>query len=254
MSGLDGSTNCILRYVASIRVGTAGWNVPTTQANTPAIKRTQLERYAAALNCVEVNSSFYRSHKRTTWQRWAASTPAGFQFAVKAPKKVTHMAKMVNCGEELAEFFEEVAGLGEKLGPVLLQTAPSLATTPVLVSKFLSTLRQLHPGLVALEPRHESWFTPEIDHLLCEFNIARVAADPPTGSPWASSPGGSTQLRYYRLHGSPRIYRSPYDASQLENLAARLRTHEPGKTWVVFDNTAAGAGLSNAMELMKLFI
>jgi uncharacterized protein YecE (DUF72 family) len=240
--------------VASIQVGTAGWNVPATEANISGVKRTQLQRYATVLNCVEVNSSFYRAHKRTTWQRWAASTPAGFQFSVKAPKTVTHVAKLMNCGKQLADFFEQITGLGEKLGPVLLQTAPSHAANTTVVSNFLSTLRELHTGLVALEPRHPSWFTPEIDHLLSEFHIARVAADPPKGSPWASRPGGSTQLRYYRLHGSPRVYWSPYSASQIEDLAARLRSHETGKTWIVFDNTAAGAALSNALELMKLCI
>lgn len=240
--------------MASIRVGTAGWDVPATEADLSGLKRTRLERYAAQLNCVEVNSSFYRIHKRTTWQRWAASTPVGFQFSVKAPKTVTHIAKLKNCGKQLADFFEQIAGLGEKLGPVLLQTAPSHTADPTVILNFLSTLRELHAGLVALEPRHASWFAPEIDHLLCEFNIARVAADPPKGSPLASSPGGSTQLQYYRLHGSPRVYWSPYNGSQIENLAARLRGHEAGKTWVVFDNTAAGAALCNALELMKLCI
>ena len=165
----------------------------------------------------------------------------------------TH-SQAVELRKTLADFFEQIAGLGEKLGPVLLQTAPSHAADPTVVSNFLSTLRELHAGPVALEPLHASWFSPEIDHLLCEFNIARVAADPAKGSPWASGPGGSTQHRYYRLHGSTRVYWSPYDASQIDNLAATLRSHEACKTWVVFDNTAAGAALRNALELMKLCI
>jgi uncharacterized protein YecE (DUF72 family) len=238
--------------VASIRVGTAGWNVPATEAVVSGVKRTQLERYATVLNCVEVNSSFYRIHKRTTWQRWAASTPVGFQFSVKAPKTITHIAKLVDCGKLLADFLEQIAGLGEKLGPVLLQTAPSHAANPLEIMKFMSTLRELHDGLVALEPRHPSWFTSEIDDLFCEFNVARVAADPPKGSPLVLSPGGSTLLRYYRLHGSPRVYWSAYSASQIESMAAKLRGDGAGNMWVIFDNTASGAALSNALELMTI--
>ena len=75
------------------------WDIPATEANVSGMKRTRLERYAARLNCVEVNSSFYRIHKRSTWQRWAAGTPAGFQFSIKVPKTITHIAKLLNCGK-----------------------------------------------------------------------------------------------------------------------------------------------------------
>jgi uncharacterized protein YecE (DUF72 family) len=206
------------------------------------------------MNCVEVNSSFYRPHQRKTWQRWATVTPPGFQFAVKAPKAVTHVAKLLNCGDLLAQFFDQIAGLDEKLGPVLLQLAPSHAFDQGVVQDFLGTLREKHCGQVALEPRNASWFTPEADHTLREFKIARVAADPAKGSSVAAKPGGATGLRYYRLHGSPRIYWSAYDAVQIGNLAAQLLDHESGECWVIFDNTAAGEALKNALELKTLLV
>ena len=85
-------------------------------ASADGAKLSHLERYASRLPCVEINSSFYRPHRRTTWERWAATTPTNFRFAVKAPKAVTHVAKLVNTGSALLEFFDAVRGLGKKLG------------------------------------------------------------------------------------------------------------------------------------------
>jgi uncharacterized protein YecE (DUF72 family) len=236
----------------SIRVGTAGWSVPPLQAQRFATRGSHLERYAAVMNCVEVNSSFYRPHQRRTWQRWAAVTPPGFQFSVKAPKVVTHVAKLLNCADVLTQFFEQIAGLDEKLGPVLFQFAPGHIFDKGLVRDFLGMLREMHRGLVAFEPRNASWFSPEADRLLLEFKIARVAADPAKGSPLAAKPGGEKGLRYYRLHGSPRIYWSSYNATEIESLTDELRDHESGERWVIFDNTAAGEALKNALELSAI--
>jgi uncharacterized protein YecE (DUF72 family) len=218
-------------------------------AHRCATSGSHLERYAAIMNCVEVNSSFYKPHQRKTWQKWAAATPPDFEFAVKAPKTVTHLAKLRNCGDALAEFFEQVAGLDEKLGPVLFQFAPGHAFDQGIVRDFLGTLRDIHRGPVAFEPRNTSWFTPEADHLFREFEIARVAADPAKGSPIAASPGGASNLQYYRLHGSPRVYWSAYDTARIASLAAELLDHETGESWVIFDNTAAGEAFKNALEL-----
>jgi uncharacterized protein YecE (DUF72 family) len=101
-------------------VGTAGWTVPKQHLalfsawGREGAKRSHLERYASRLCCTEINSSFHRPHRRTTWERWAATTPDDFRFAVKAPKAVTHTAKLVNTGRALLEFFDAVHGLGNK--------------------------------------------------------------------------------------------------------------------------------------------
>ena len=153
-------------------------------------KRSHLERYAGRLCCAEINSSFHRPHRRATWERWAATTPEDFRFAVKAPKAVTHIAKLVNTGGALLEFFDAVRGLGHKLGPVLVQLPPKLPFDDGVAHEFFTTLRELHPGAVVLEPRHPSWFAASVDRLLRSFEIARAAADPPKGSDLAAQPGG----------------------------------------------------------------
>jgi uncharacterized protein YecE (DUF72 family) len=242
----------IQQGMSVIRIGTAGWNIAAAQAEHFEACGTHLQRYASRMNCCEVNSSFYRTHQRKIWQRWASATPSEFRFAVKAPNTITHAAKLLNCGSLLVQFFEQVSGLGEKLGPVLIQLAPRYAFDPGVVRDFLGTLREVHTGLVALEPRNATWFTPQASQLLREFNISRVAADPPKGSPVAATPAGDYCLQYYLLHGSPRVYWSPYDSDQLEALAAQLRANHLGQNWVIFDNTAAGEALKNALALQAL--
>ena len=241
-----------------IYLGTAGWTVPKQHlalfsAQDEGAKPSHLERYATRLRCVEINSSFHRGHRRATWERWAATTSEGFRFAVKAPKAVTHTAKLVNTGGALLEFFDGVRGLGDKLGPVLVQLPPKLAFDDGVAHEFFTTLRELHPGAVVLEPRHSSWFTPIVDRLLRSFEIARVAADPPKGSELAGQPGGWAGLSYWRLHGAPRTYYSDYDEPWLEAFAKRLQSRdgetEGKETWVILDNTALGHATANAICL-----
>jgi uncharacterized protein YecE (DUF72 family) len=239
-------------------LGTAGWTVPKQhlalfQAPTQGLKQSHLARYASRLRCVEINSSFHRPHRRATWERWAATTPDDFRFAVKLPKTITHTAKLVSTGRALLEFFEAVRGLGEKLGPVLVQLPPKLAFDDGVAQEFFTTLRELHSGGVVLEPRHASWYTGSVDRLLRSFEIARVAADPPKGSKLAAEPGGWLSLHYWRLHGAPQTYYSNYEEHSLEAFAERLRllqdSADEDKTWVIFDNTALGHATANALWL-----
>ncbi len=240
---------------ASFRIGTAGWTLPKQYAQHFPAEGSHLERCAQGFNCVEVNSSFHRPHQQKTWERWARSTPPDFRFAVKLPKAITHTALLTNCSALLQRFFEEVSGLGDKLGPILIQLPPKLAFDDALAHDFFTTIRELHPqhlhtGFLALEPRHASWFTPPVDRLLRSFEIARVAADPPKGSPLAATPGGWPGLCYWRLHGAPRTYYSAYDSRFLKNLAKQVRASACATQWVIFDNTALGHATGNALELI----
>lgn len=241
----------------TLHIGTAGWTLPKLHAQQFPQEGTHLERCAQVFNCVEVNSSFYRPHQRKTWERWARSTPPDFRFSVKLPQAITHTAQLTNCGALLHQFFEQVSGLGDKFGPLLVQLPPKLAFDEAVAHDFFTTLRELHPqntrtGFIAFEPRHASWFTPPVDRLLRTFEIARVAADPPTGSPLAAATGGWPGLCYWRLHGAPRTYYSSYDAVFLLRFATQLRKTHCDEHWVIFDNTALGHATANVLDLMKL--
>ena len=204
-----------------------------------------LERYAAVFDAVEINSSFYRSHRPATWERWAASVPAGFRFAVKLPRAATHEARLVGCGALLTRFADEVAGLGEKRGPVLVQLPPSLAFDAGVADGFFREVAAIVGGTVACEPRHPSWFEEDADALLVRHRVARVAADP-ARVPAAAWPGGWRGLTYARWHGSPAVYRSSYDAAAIANHAAIAGV---GESWTIYDNTTLGAATANALTL-----
>src|SRR3982750_4264845 len=109
------------RMTAPAIVGTAGWTIPAGDRAAFPDEGSSLERYAARFSGVEINSSFHRRHRPVTWEKWAESTPPEFKFAVKLPKEISHQRKLVDCGDLLAAFVDEIEGLGEKLAVLLLQ-------------------------------------------------------------------------------------------------------------------------------------
>ncbi|MDB5673083.1 MAG: hypothetical protein JWM65_65 [Sphingomonas bacterium] len=233
------------------RIGTAGWSIPAASRDQFPAPGTGLERYAARLGAAEINSSFYRPHRPETYQRWAAAVPADFSFAVKLPKAITHVARLAAAEDLLAGFAAEVAGLGGKLGVILVQLPPSLALDVAVVRQFFRQLDKTIPQAdIACEPRHASWFTAEANDLLAGLHVARVAADPAI-LPIAGEPGGWPGLRYRRFHGSPTLYRSSYDAPALEAIAADM-ARAGTRDWCIFDNTASGAAIANALTLQAM--
>lgn len=113
-------------------------------------------------------------------------------------------------------------------------------------------LRARFDGSVACEPRHPSWFLDDADELLHRFKIARVAADPAIG-PNAATPGGWKGLVYRRLHGSPRMYYSRYSRAVLKEIGRDLgRARRTSAYWCIFDNTASGAEIENALDLKQI--
>lgn len=234
----------------TIFTGCAGWSLGREHSAAFTAEGTHLQRYAARLNCAEINSSFYRPHRQQTYQRWAASVPVGFRFSVKVPKLISHVQRLQACDQALDEFVLQCSGLGDRLGCLLVQLPPSLAFDESVVEAFFISLRRCFPGPVVLEPRHESWTGAEA--LLVHYHIAQVAVDPSRIST-DSTPRGWPGLKYWRLHGSPRIYYSPYELPRLERLGGELQTAtaEGQSAWCIFDNTASGAALGNALTLAQ---
>lgn len=234
-----------------IYIGCAGWSIPWQQAAAFPGEGTHLQRYARALPAVEINTSFYRYHKPTTYARWAKSTPEHFRFAVKVHRSITHY-KRLRQPHLLDEFLAGVIQLGDKLGTLLLQLPPSLVFDMGIAAPFFDYLREHFQGSVVCEPRNASWFTPEADHLLETYCVARAAVDPPPVDEGVA-PGGWPGLCYVRLHGSPEIYRSSYSPAFLEELAENLLLwSRQATTWCIFNNTAAGAAIANALTLKNM--
>ena len=236
-------------------VGTAGWSVPRAHASRFPAEGSHLQRYARVMNAVEINSSFYRPHRRDTYARWAASVPAGLRFAVKVPKRMTHEAGLADCGPAIAQFAAEVAGLGAALRIVLVQLPPSHVFAAAVAAAFFRDLAAALPAVVVCEPRHASWFAPDVGHRLADLGIVRAAADPAC-VPAAAAPGGADTLIYRRLHGSPKLYYSDYDETFLADVGAAIAADRAAgrESWCIFDNTAAFAALGNALSVRDALV
>lgn len=238
--------------VDPLRIGTAGWPIPRGVRGRFPSEGSCLARYAARFDAVEINSTFHRPHRASTFARWAASVPPHFRFAVKVPRTITHDLRFAAADEALESFLASIAALGDRLGCLLVQLPPSFELDTRSATPFLAGLRARFDGEIALEPRHATWFSPASEKLLIELRIARVAADP---APCfgGGEPGGFRGAAYYRLHGSPRVYFSSYGDAYLEKLAARVRElRQAGiRPWCIFDNTAHAAASANALDLLE---
>lgn len=238
-------------HLPQFHVGTAGWSIPASMAHHFPRSGSHLERYGQVLNAVEINSSFYRTHMPKTYERWAASVPQAFRFSIKIPRSISHEARLAGCDDLLECFLSGVERLGDKLGCLLLQLPPSLGWDAHVALPFLEQLRRLYSGPVVCEPRHASWFQLEATRALASFHVSRVAADPAL-CVRARVPAGDRQLQYVRLHGSPRMYYDAYNEAALTSLAQRMQrpSTDTSDRWCIFDNTAGGHALANAVGLL----
>ena len=231
-------------------VGTAGWSLPRAeQAQFPG-EGSHLERYASVFNAVEINSTFHRPHRRSTFERWAQSVPRTFRFSVKLPRTITHEHRLARAHGLLDAFLADLEPLGARVGCLLVQLPPSLELVPRTARSFFSSLHERYEGAIAVEPRHASWFTEEGDRMLERARVCRVAADPAKAA-GGGEPGGWRGMAYFRLHGSPRVYYSSYDDAFIDRLAGQLQAlkHARIPAWCIFDNTTLGAGTANALAL-----
>jgi uncharacterized protein YecE (DUF72 family) len=237
---------------SKIYIGTAGWSIPRAEQRRFPKGESLLARYSQVFPAVEINSTFYRPHRAATFERWAASVPRAFRFSVKIPRAITHDQRLARSAPLLDTFLTEVAPLGARLGCLLVQLPPSLAFEARIARAFFTVLRKRFDRGIAFEPRHASWFGSNVDRLLNDFEVARVAADPSRAA-GDDEPGGWRGLAYFRLHGSPRIYYSPYEDDYLASLANKLRDLRRRRipTWCIFDNTALGAATGNALSFIE---
>ncbi|ALN57819.1 hypothetical protein GLE_2470 [Lysobacter enzymogenes] len=238
-----------------IRIGCAGWSLPAAQRARFGAGDSVLSAYATGLDAVEINSSFYRPHRRATYERWAASVPARFRFSVKLPRAITHEAGLRGAGPMLDEFLAQAGGLGDKLGVLLVQLPPSLRFDAAAAARFFAMLARRSEVPAVCEPRHRSWFHPRADALLQRYDVQRAGVDPAAPLAAAAEPSPHGRVRYWRWHGSPRTYYSEYGEDRLRVMAeaVRARAGESGaQTWCVFDNTAAGHAVADALRLREL--
>jgi len=224
-------------------IATAAWSIPQKWAHRFSREGSGLTRYASVFDGVEINSTFYRRHRTTTFARWAESVPDGFRFSVKIPREISHDRAMKEIAEPFDAFLEDIAPLGEKRGPLLCQLPPSLAFDADKFETAFKTMRDADAGPIVIEVRHKSWASGEALGLLETYAIDRVLADPALVWPiedFAEPP------RYVRLHGKPKVYYSSYTEEEIR----AFRSLAAPDSWCVFDNTASGAAIENALTML----
>ncbi|MFL6089687.1 MAG: DUF72 domain-containing protein [Aeromicrobium sp.] len=268
-----------MREEHAIRIGLSGWDYPAWQGDfyprgLPA--RERLPFAAQHFPTIEVNGSFYSLQRPSTYERWRDATPAGFCFALKGGRYITHLRRLRDVEQGLANFFASgPLALGRKLGPVLWQLPAAMTFEEETVRRFLallptsmaaaSALGSRHDAKLkgrahvayeenlpirhALEPRNPSFDTAEFRGLLADRDMAFVVSDSPR---WPLFEPGPATFTYVRLHGHSELYASRYSSRSLDQWAERCRTWaRGGPVFVYFDNDARGHAPRDALRLME---
>ncbi len=235
-----------------IRIGTSGWYYEHWRelfypADLP--KSKWFEYYAQHFNTVEINNTFYHQPKDKSVQRWHDLAPAGFLYAAKANRYITHIRKLKDCSEELRRFFDNISLLKRKLGPVLYQLPPSLHKDLERLAAFVKLFPKRK--IAVFEFRHKSWYSYDTYELLGKHNIAFCIHD----MPGKESPRVVTSdIIYIRFHGTSGRYAGNYPKSELQDWVKWLKTRAKNARaiYVYFNNDAHGHAIKNAKQLEKL--
>jgi uncharacterized protein YecE (DUF72 family) len=232
-------------------IGTSGWHYPHWRgvfypARLPA--EQWLAHYALHFDTVEINRSFYRLPGAEAVAAWRGAVPAGFRFAVKASRYITHMKKLKDPRDSLAAFRRVARGLGRRLGPVLFQLPPNWRVDPGRLAGFLAALPR--SWRCAFELRDPSWHCPEVYALLRRHPAAFCIYD--LGG-FTAPPEMTADFAYLRLHGAGEPYAGRYGTRRLRDWAAAIRGWgRAGDVYVYFDNDEAGYAVADALELRRL--
>ncbi|MGI4872003.1 MAG: DUF72 domain-containing protein [Janthinobacterium lividum] len=209
--------------------------------------------YCSQFNALELNVTFYRMPALTAFETWYDQSLADFRFAVKAPRQVTHYKKFnAEAQPILADFYGTVReGLRDKLGPILFQLPPKAAYSEELAQRFIESLDPTFTNVA--EFRHPSWWEAEPQRLLTQHGISFVGQSYPPPLELPDDVIANTPTLYYRLHGVPELYKSPYSPAFLARLIAEVTAAKNVRqAYLFFNNGVGGVGALNAQQLQEL--
>jgi uncharacterized protein YecE (DUF72 family) len=227
-------------------IGTSGFQYSEWKGNfypedLPAAK--MLPFYAELLSTTEINYTFHRIPSAKTIENWSSLTPAKFRFALKAPQKITHFARLRDCADTMRYFHDVISALGEKLGPVLFQLPPNFKKDTLLLADFVNSFPE---GLrAAFEFRHQSWFEDEVFEALKTRNVALCIADTED----LTTPQIATAD-----YGYLRLRREDYSQADVERWAEFLRGQNErwADAFVYFKHEEAGIGPKLATQMTEV--
>jgi uncharacterized protein YecE (DUF72 family) len=227
-------------------IGTSGFQYAEWKGNfypEDLAASKMLSYFAERLSTTEINYTFHRIPSPKTIENWLAQTPENFRFALKAPQKITHFAKLRDCKDTLEYFCRVTAQLGDRLGPVLFQLPPNFKKNTDVLSSFL---RELPTMRAAFEFRHESWFDEEIFALLKSCNVALCVAD---------TEKLSTPRIVTANYGYLRLRREDYSSEDVASWTRFVKENEASwqDAFIYFKHEEAGIGPRLANEMRALF-
>jgi uncharacterized protein YecE (DUF72 family) len=246
-------------------IGTSGWQYRDWRGGLypdGVPQRLWLEYYATHYLTVENNNSFYRLPSRETFESWRERTPDDFVMAVKASRYLTHVRRLRDPAEPVARLLGAAAGLGPKLGPILLQLPPTLKADPDALDACLGAFRTAaaalgeraleHGPRLAVEPRHETWWTEETRQVLVAHDAALCWADRrgrPISPLWRTATWG-----YLRFHEGTAKPPPRYGPQALRTWVRRLTEAWPDRAdvYVYFNNDSGGAAVINSADFAGL--
>jgi uncharacterized protein YecE (DUF72 family) len=233
-----------------VMTGTSGFSYTAWRGSFYPEKLPEAEMlafYASKLGAVEINNTFYRMPNRSLLERWAAETPASFRFALKSPRQITHMRKLIDVGDAVARLAEAAGALGDRLGPILFQLPPFVRKDLGVLEAFLSTLSTLSTVPVrvraAVEFRHASWLADDVYEVLKRHGAALCIAD---------SEDFATPFEATAGWGYLRLRRQDYDEAALRVWAARLQAQGYDDAYVFFKHEDEGAGPALAQTFLGM--
>lgn len=234
--------------------GTSGLALPVPQSLYPPefLGKSRLNYYASLFNSIEINSSFYKTPKASTVDRWAESVPDNFQFTFKLSKAITHVKGLDFNAEDIDHFMHTIANIGNKKGCLLVQLPPALKIEKCNqlqnLLKHIKVADANHTWKVALEFRNQSWYHEEVYDLLNQYKVSIVIHDlPASATPLTTLTAG---FRYLRFHGPGGRYRGSYTDDFLYQYAQYVKvwTNE-GKTVYFYFNNTMGDAVKNLQTL-----
>lgn len=234
-------------------IGTSGWTYDAWKGTfypQKLAKNKWFGYYTEKFQCVEINATYYRGFKESTYHKWYQRSPAHFQYVLKAPQAITHRKFLKNCGLIIERFVSSALILEEKLGGILLQLHPNTQYNPGLLNEVLQQFNL--PGKIDVEFRDEKWFTKEVKHVLQENKAATVNCQSPkfTKLDWITH-----EIAYFRFHGRNEWYKHDYSDKELNEFAEIIKKlPEQGvkQVFVFFNNDYDAHAPKNALKLMRL--
>jgi uncharacterized protein YecE (DUF72 family) len=236
----------------AIHIGTSGWHYDHWRGSfypEDLAAAGFLEFYAARFHTVEINNSFYQLPAAATFDHWRDTVPAGFIFAVKGSRYITHMKKLLEPEQTLEPLLERVVRLQPKLGPLLFQLPPRWRFNPERLEAFLQALPPR--GRYTLEFRDQSWINRDAGAILRRHNVAFCIYEL---AGYLSPLEVTADFVYIRLHGPDGAYQGRYGAAALAGWAEKIASWAGAgrEVFCYFDNDEAGYAARDAQELQEM--